>query len=218
MGECSSLALSGTAVFYGPESHKPVSTANDYRMWRIFDQNRQAAHGPDGKVRIIAKAGDKLLFEVGFDGETTWTEKGVVPQKEADKFWANSFGFGIIRQAGKPGFIATRIADGNIEEHALYMVELIDPAGGKRYLALISNRMLSAKSDLKRRAAGTKELMMISCIWRTRAGCRPGMSHSITMAESRMKFSGPKPKLTSLLMPKFFGLPKVLQKISRENC
>jgi len=125
------LALSGTAVFYSPNSHKPRSKADDYRMWRVFDRDRKAAHGPDGKVRIIAKDGEKLLFEIGFDGETTWTEKGIVPKAEADKFWANSFGFGIVRQAGKPGFVATRIADDSIAGYALYMIELADPSGGK---------------------------------------------------------------------------------------
>ncbi len=127
----SSLALTGSAVFYGPEGHEPRSKSDDYRMWRVFDQDRKAAHGPDGKVRIIAKADGKLVFEVGFDGETTWTEEGIVPKKQADKFWANSFGFGIIRQAGKPGFSANRIADDSIAGHALYMVELTDPTGGK---------------------------------------------------------------------------------------
>lgn len=127
----SSLALSGTAVFYGSTGHKPRSKSDNYRMWRIFDRNRKAAHGPDGKVRIVAKNGKKLIFEVGYDGETTWTEKGVIPKKQADQYWANSFGFGIIRQAAKPGFIATRIADDSIAGHQLYMVELTDPTGGK---------------------------------------------------------------------------------------
>lgn len=126
-----SLALSGTAVFYGPNGHEPRSKADNYRMWRIFDRDRKAAHGPDGKVRIIAMEGEQLIFEVGFDGNKTWTENGIIPKKEADKFWANSFGFGIIRQAGKPGFNATRIADDSIAGHALWMVELTDPAGGK---------------------------------------------------------------------------------------
>lgn len=126
-----SLALSGSAVFYGSKGHEPRSRSDDYRMWREFDQDRKAAHGPDGRVRIIAKDGEKLVFEVGFDGETTWTEKGIIPKKQANKFWANSFGFGIIRQAGKSGFSANRIADDSFAGHALYMVELIDPTGGK---------------------------------------------------------------------------------------
>jgi len=63
------LTLSGHAVFYGDNGPAPRSTATDYRMWRIFDANRQAAHGADGKVRIVAKNGEKLLFEVGYDGD-----------------------------------------------------------------------------------------------------------------------------------------------------
>ncbi|WP_417608688.1 hypothetical protein [Parasphingorhabdus sp.] len=125
------LSLSGHAIFYGPKGPEPRSIADDYRMWRIFDADREAAHGADGKVRIIAKSGEKLLFEVGFDGQTTWTERGITPQAEADAFWASNFGFGIIRQADKPGFTATRLADDRIDGHPLYMVLLTDPKGGE---------------------------------------------------------------------------------------
>ncbi|WP_422345733.1 hypothetical protein [Parasphingorhabdus sp.] len=125
------LTLSGHAVFYGPEGHEPRTTASDYRMWRVFDPERTIAHGADGKVRIIAKDGEKLIFEVGYDGETTWTERGITPKAEAEQFWASNFGFGIIRQANKPGFTATRLPDDNVGGHALYMVELVDPTGGK---------------------------------------------------------------------------------------
>lgn len=125
------LTLSGRAVFYGPEGHKPRTIASDYRMWRVFDPDRTIAHGADGKVRIIAKNAEQLIFEVGYDGETTWTERGITPKAEADKFWASNFGFGIIRQANKPGFAATRLPDDDVGGHALYMVELTDPQGGK---------------------------------------------------------------------------------------
>ncbi|MEP2101353.1 MAG: hypothetical protein ABJP02_01865 [Parasphingorhabdus sp.] len=125
------LTLSGYAVFYGPQSHEPRTKASDYRMWRVFDPGRTVAHGADGKVRIIAKNAEKLIFEVGYDGETTWTERGITPKAEADKFWASNFGFGIIRQADKPGFVATRLPDDDVGGHAIYMVELTDPKGGK---------------------------------------------------------------------------------------
>ncbi len=126
-----SLTLSGHAIFFGATGHHPRTVASDYRMWRIFDSNRTVAHGADGKVRIIAKKGEKLIFEVGFDGETTWTERGITPKAEAEKFWASNFGFGIIRQADKPGFTATRLPDDDVGGHALYTVELTDPKGGK---------------------------------------------------------------------------------------
>lgn len=125
------LSLSGRAIFYGGTGHEPRVIADDYRMWRIFDPGRESAHGAGGKVRIIARSGAKRIFEVGFDGATTWTERGITPKAEADRFWASNFGFGIIRHAGKPGFSATRLPDDAIAGHRLYMVELTDPGGGQ---------------------------------------------------------------------------------------
>jgi hypothetical protein len=124
-----SLILQGRAVFWGPDGAKPRAIADNYTMWRVFDPNRIAAHGAEGKVRITIKAGERLISDVGFNGNTTWTEKGVTPQAEADAFWANNFGFGIIRHARKPGFKAQRVADDVIDGHQSYMVRLIDPAG-----------------------------------------------------------------------------------------
>ena len=124
------LMLSGRAEFWGPTGAAPRSAADHYVMWRVFDPDREASHGAEGKVRIIAKAGDKLLFTVGYDGQTTWTERGITPKAEADAFWASNFGFGIIRHALKPGFKAERVADGVVAGHALYMVRLTDPHGG----------------------------------------------------------------------------------------
>lgn len=125
------LALSGTAVFYGPSSPKPRSRATAYRMWRVFDPERQAAHGAEGKVRIHACDGSRQLFTVGFDGATTWTERGVTPKAEADAFWASNFGFGIIRHARKPGFKAERVPDDAVAGYPLYMVRLTDPSGAR---------------------------------------------------------------------------------------
>jgi hypothetical protein len=123
------LVLSGTATFYGPASPEPRSRATDYRMWRVFDPERQAAHGAEGKVRILACDGARRLFTVGYDGTTTWTERGVTPKAEADAFWASNFGFGIIRHARKPGFKAERVPDDRIGAHPLHMVRLTDPSG-----------------------------------------------------------------------------------------
>lgn len=124
------LTLAGTAVFYGPSGPEPKSRADDYRMWRVFDPAREASHAAEGKVRIVAKAGDRVLFTVGYDGATTWNERGVVPKAEADAFWASNFGFGIIRHAADPGFKAERVPDDNVDGHPVYMVRLTDPRGG----------------------------------------------------------------------------------------
>lgn len=123
------LMLAGRAEFWGPSGAAPRSKSDRYVMWRVFDPQRGSAHGADGKVRIIAQAGERVLFTVGYDGLTTWTERGITPQAEADAFWASNFGFGIIRHSMKPGFKAERVADGSLDGHALYMVRLSDPKG-----------------------------------------------------------------------------------------
>lgn len=126
-----SLFLSGHAVFYGANGHAPTSSPDSYTMWRMFDPNRQAAHGAEGKVRITIKNKGKLFMDVGFNGADTWNEKGIIPKAQADAFWASNFGFGIIRHAGKPGFAAQRLPDDAVDGHASYMVELTDPTGTK---------------------------------------------------------------------------------------
>ena len=59
------LVLEGEAIFYAPDSPTPRSRADDYRMWRAMNPDRTVSHGADGKVRITAKSGGRLLFEVG---------------------------------------------------------------------------------------------------------------------------------------------------------
>ncbi len=123
------LVLEGSADFYSPAVAGPVRHVDDYRMWRAMDAGRTAAHAADGKVRITARMQGKLLFEVGYDGATTWNDKGIVPKTEADKYWAENFGFGIIRQALKQGFRLERAPDRDIGGHPLNMVRVIDPGG-----------------------------------------------------------------------------------------
>ena len=124
------LTLSGHAVYWGPNGSAPKSTADDYRMWRVYDPGREAAHAAEGKVRIVSSNGGKVQWTVGFDGTTTWNERGIVPADQAAVFWASNFGFGIIRHAGQTGFKAERVADGSIDGHPLYKVRLTDPSGG----------------------------------------------------------------------------------------
>lgn len=78
----------------------------------------------------------KPVWKVGYGGETTWTDKGIVPKEEADKMRASNFGFGIIRHALKPGFLSERLADGNVDGFAAYMVRLTDPTGSESLFAV----------------------------------------------------------------------------------
>jgi hypothetical protein len=123
------LVLKGRAVFWGKPDPAPTSSPDSYVMYREFDPNRQAAHGAEGKLRIIVSDKGQPLWTIGYDGEHSWNDRGVIPKAEADKLWANNFGFGIIRHARKPGFKAERLADSNVDGHPVYMVRLTDPAG-----------------------------------------------------------------------------------------
>jgi hypothetical protein len=125
------LILKGRAIFWGKSGTKPTSAPDSYVMYREFDPNRQAAHGAEGKLRIIVSDKGKPLWTVGYDGVTSWNDKGVIPKEQADAYWANNFGFGIIRHALKPGFVAERLADGNVDGHAVHMVRLTDPTGSE---------------------------------------------------------------------------------------
>lgn len=123
------LYLAGSAVFYAPDGTAPRSRADDYRMWRMMDEGRTSAQGADGKVRITAKDGARLLFEVGYNGVVTWNERGLVPKAEADAFWASNFGFGIIRSALAEGFILQHAPPREFKGRMVDLVRVIDPQG-----------------------------------------------------------------------------------------
>jgi hypothetical protein len=123
------LELAGSAIFYDSVTGAVRSTADDYRMWRTFEGGRTAAHEASGKVRIVAKSGNKVLFEIGYDGETTWTERGVMPRAEADAYWASNFGFGIIRSVLEQGFELHHAPAREIGGRNTNIVRIRDPEG-----------------------------------------------------------------------------------------
>ncbi|QMW21963.1 hypothetical protein [Sandaracinobacteroides saxicola] len=124
-----SLLLTGRAVFYAPDSAAPRTVADDYRMWRLFEEDRADAHAEAGMVRIVARVKGKTLFEIASDGAVSWNQNGVIPAEKAAETWANNFGFGVIRHALKPGFTLTRLPDDNVLGDAVHMVRVTDPAG-----------------------------------------------------------------------------------------
>lgn len=123
------LILEGKATFYGAASPAPSSIADRYVMWRGINPARTSAHGADGKVRISASYQGRSLFEIGFDGSTSWTDKGIMPKAAADAYWASNMGFGIIRQALGPGFRLERAADRSVDGHEVAIIRVIDPGG-----------------------------------------------------------------------------------------
>lgn len=102
-----------------------------YAMWREFSDEKTNAHMAEGKVRIEAWSADALAMLISFDGETTYNPDGPVPDDVAAAAWASNFGFGAIRNALDEGWTQTRLTDDLIDGAPAYMVELVDPSGGK---------------------------------------------------------------------------------------
>lgn len=124
-----SLRLSGYGLFYQDGTQENVVRADDYRMLRVYGVEREAAHGPDGLVRIDAFSNGQVMFQMAFDGKDTWTQNGRMDDDRAKETWANAFGFGIIRHALRDGFALKRLPDDLVDGQSVYMVQITDPAG-----------------------------------------------------------------------------------------
>lgn len=123
------LLLEGRIIWYAPDRPEPRATADDYRMWRIFEQTREDAHEAAGMVRIVARNEGRTIFEIASNGSVSWSDRGIIPPEQAAETWANNFGFGVIRHALKDGFRLERLPDDWAMGSRVHMVRVIDPAG-----------------------------------------------------------------------------------------
>ena len=102
---------------------------DDYRMWRVFADEKGDAHAVNGKIRIEARSGGELVFLNAYDGQTSYNADGPVPS-EGSVPWSDSFGFGAIRHALDDGWTRERRVDRMIDGQPTYMIALKDPSGG----------------------------------------------------------------------------------------
>lgn len=123
-----SLFLSGHNIIYGRDGS--AQTWDNYAMWRVFADEKADAHIANGKVRIEAWTGSKLVMLLSYDGEATYNKSGRMEDQSANAMWSNNFGFGAIRNALDEGWTQARRSDRTIDGKPAYMVQLTDPAGG----------------------------------------------------------------------------------------
>lgn len=128
------LLLKGYSIFYGPNGQPLVN--DRHTMWRVYPDWKPAAHKADGKVRIESVRDGKTVILLSFDGTTSYTEKGPLPPSDADKQWAENFGFGVIRFALDPGYTLTRLPDDLVNGRAAYTIEVADPTGAKTQFSI----------------------------------------------------------------------------------
>ncbi|GIU81596.1 MAG: hypothetical protein KatS3mg006_0660 [Pyrinomonadaceae bacterium] len=123
----SSLQLEGTAVVYWFDQPRRLVK---YKMWRVFPRENNSAHTANGKVRFDAfEAGDRLFFQISFDGEKTY--QNLSPSaREKQEFlrWGNNFGFSIFRFIENEGFKLELLPEDKVDGHPCYFVKVIDPS------------------------------------------------------------------------------------------
>jgi hypothetical protein len=104
--------------------------ADRYVMYRVYPTElQQGAHAGSGKFRLDARTGDKVLFQVAFDGERSYDQNGPIPPERASRAEASGFGFSAIRFALEPGFTVERVTDDQVEGHPCHFVRVTDPTG-----------------------------------------------------------------------------------------
>lgn len=125
------LHLTGRATIYRDGLAANALVLDHYEMWRVFPAWNDAAHGANGKFRLEARAGDRVVIRQSFDGTHTWDADGKVPQAQASREASENYGFGIIRFALDEGFRLERLPDDQVEGHPAHAIRVKDPSGAE---------------------------------------------------------------------------------------
>jgi len=104
-------------------------TADRYEMYRVYPTELAKAHAGSGKFRLDAWSGERVLFQVAFDGEHSYDQNGLVPGPRAQSDEGSGFGFSAIRFALEEGFQVERLTDDQVEGRPCFFVRVTDPSG-----------------------------------------------------------------------------------------
>ncbi len=119
------LQLSGTSVIYWFGTPKKLT---NYKMWRVFPDENDGARNANGKVRFDAFEGDKLFFQIAFDGKNTFQNlSDEAKMHEESLRWGNNFGFSIFRFVENKDFQVLRLPNDKVDGHLCYFIKIIDP-------------------------------------------------------------------------------------------
>ena len=133
------LSLTGHGYFY---KDGKTHFHENHKMYRVFENEKTDAHQANGKVRIESYRSGSPIIMVTFDGQNTYDLSGKRPQSAADKQWASSFGFGVIRHALDEGYRLERLPNDKVDGSDAFMVKVIDPNEGETIFGI-------AQSDYK---------------------------------------------------------------------
>jgi hypothetical protein len=130
------LFMTGEAVFYDRDGE---TRHERYEMWRVYPDMKNVAHAADGRVRIESWKGGARAILLTFDGARSYTAQGPQPASDADKQWAENFGFGVIRYALDDGFAAARMPDDLVDGRPAHIVRIADPSGGRTLFSIAAD-------------------------------------------------------------------------------
>jgi hypothetical protein len=105
--------------------------ADRYEMYRVYPTELRHAHAGSGKFRLDARTGDRVLFQMAFDGEHHYDQNGRVAGPRAATDEGSGFGFSAIRFALEDGFSVERLLDDAVEGRPAYLIRVTDPSGQK---------------------------------------------------------------------------------------
>jgi len=112
--------------------------ADRYEMYRVYPTELRQAHAGSGKFRLDARAGDRVLFQLAFDGERSYDQNGPVEGPRAQSDEGTGFGFSAIRFALADGFKLERLLDDAVDGRPSHLVRVTDPSGQKTLFAIDS--------------------------------------------------------------------------------
>lgn len=105
--------------------------ADRYEMYRVYPVELRQAHAGSGKFRLDARSGDRVLFQMAFDGQRSYDQNGPVDGPRAESDEGTGFGFSAIRFALEEGFGVERLLDGDVDGRPCHTVRVTDPSGQK---------------------------------------------------------------------------------------
>jgi len=104
-------------------------TADRYEMYRVYPTELAKAHAGSGKFRLDAWVGERVLFQMAYDGERSYDQNGVVVGPRAQSDEGSGFGFSAVRFALEEGFRLDRLMDDQVEGRPAFFVRVTDPSG-----------------------------------------------------------------------------------------
>lgn len=110
--------------------------ADRYEMYRVYPVELRQAHAGSGKFRLDARSGDRVLFQMAFDGQRSYDQNGPVEGPRAESDEGTGFGFSAIRFALQDGFRLERLLDDTVEGRASHLIRVTDPSGQKTLFAI----------------------------------------------------------------------------------